>query len=103
MVLSEEGEVLGSNCYDYVEAPDFKFLDSWDHSLREVSVTWESYEGQEANRYTETVSIPADWEYLPYECRWGEYTAYTNADYIGDYEYPGDNVDYELFLTTAKG
>jgi hypothetical protein len=32
-----------------------------------------------------------------------KHTAYNNADYIGDYEYPGDNVDYELFLTTAKG
>ncbi len=103
VVLSEEGEVLGSNCYDYTPEPEFEFLDSWDKSLREVTVTWENFDGQEQNRYTETVSIPVDWEYLPYECRWGDYTAYTNEDYIGEYEYPGDNIDYELFLTTAKG
>ena len=49
------------------------------------------------------VSLPGDWEYLPYEARWGEYTAYTNPDYIGPYAYPGDGVDYTLYLTTAKG
>ena len=103
VVLSEEGEVLGSNCYDYTQEPDFRFLDSWDEALREVTVTWESFNGQEPTRYTETVSIPADWEYLPYEVRWGDYTAYNNEDYIGEYEYPGDSLDYELFLTTAKG
>lgn len=104
MVLSEEGEVLGSNCYDYSAAePEFAFLDSWDKSLRDVTVTWESFENGEQTLFTETVSIPVDWEYLPYEGRWGEYTVYNNTEYIGEYEYPGDNTDYELFLTTAKG
>ena len=68
-----------------------------------MTVTWEDYDNGEQILFTETVSIPADWEYLPYEGRWGDYTVYNNTDYIGEYEYPGDNVDYELFLTTVKG
>lgn len=104
LVLSETGEVIGSNCYDYsTEAPAFAFLNSWDGDLRKVTVTWESYEGGIEDRYTETVEIPSDWEYLPYEGRWGNYTIYNNDRYVGEYEYPGDGLDYELFLTTAKG
>lgn len=107
LVLSEESEVLGSNVYDYSAAgPAFPFLDSWGEELRSVTVIWEDYgagaHGRDA-RYTEVVSIPRDWEYLPYEARWGDYTAYNNTDYLGDYVYPGDGADYELFLTTVKG
>ena len=47
--------------------------------------------------------MPTDWEYLPFECRWGDFTAYTNDRYIGDYQYPGDGDGYLLFLTTVKG
>ena len=104
VALSEEGEVFGSNRYDYsAPEPEFAFLDGWDETLRDVTVTWEDYDNGEQILFTETVSIPADWEYLPYEGRWGDYTVYNNTDYIGEYEYPGDNVDYELFLTTVKG
>ena len=41
--------------------------------------------------------------YLPIEVQWGEFTAYTNDQYIGDYRYPGDGEEYLLFLTTVKG
>ena len=96
--------MLGSNCYDYSSAePDYSFLDSWSGKLREVTVTWEDYENGEQNLFSEIISIPADWEYLPYEGRWGDYTVYNNTEYLGEYEYPGDGVDYELFLTTVKG
>ena len=104
VALSEEGEVFSSNRYDYsAPEPEFAFLDGWDETLRDVTVTWEDYDNGEQILFTETVSIPADWEYLPYEGSWGDYTVYNNTDYIGEYEYPGDNVDYELFLTTVKG
>ncbi|MBP5239599.1 MAG: hypothetical protein J6Z15_03290 [Oscillospiraceae bacterium] len=104
VVLSEEGEVFGSNRYDYsASEPEFAFLDGWDKTLRDVTVTWENYENGEQILFTETVSIPVDWEYLPYEGRWGDYIIYNNTEYLGEYEYPGDDVDYELFLTTVKG
>ena len=104
VVLSEEGEVLGSNCYDYSAAePEYSFLDSWSKELREVAVTWEDYDNGKQTLFSEIISVPADWEYLPYEGRWGDYTVYNNTEYLGEYEYPGDGIDYELFLTTVKG
>ena len=90
-------------------APDFPFLASWDGPMRTVTTVWESFpwseESGEYERAEETLftRIPADWEYLPYEARWGEYTAYLNAGYTESYAYPGDGVDYTLYLTTAKG
>ena len=51
----------------------------------------------------ETVELPADWEYIPAEGRYGDYTIYMNEGYTQPYFYPGDNVDYTLYLTTAKG
>ena len=52
---------------------------------------------------TEFARIPADWEYMPYPARWDEYTVYMNEGYTKLYEYPGDGVDYTIYLTTAKG
>ncbi|MBR4550170.1 MAG: hypothetical protein IKO83_09700 [Oscillospiraceae bacterium] len=96
--------------FDYMKpAPVYPFLESWKGAMRTVSLVWESFEfDEESGEWeravrTEEVSLPGDWEYLPYEARWGEYTAYTNPDYIGPYAYPGDGVDYTLYLTTAKG
>ena len=90
--------------FDYSAAPtEYRFLDSWDRPLRSVEVLWETYAGYERQLRRETVELPTDWEYLPFECRWGDFTAYTNDQYIGDYQYPGDGDGYLLFLTTVKG
>ena len=96
--------------FDYMKpAPEYPFLASWEGELRTVTIVWESFRYDEESddwervEKKETVSLPADWEYLPFEARWGDYTVYTNADYIGPYVYPGDGVDYTLYLTTAKG
>ena len=101
--LSDSGEVVGIIGFDYSATPaKYTFLDSWDRSLRNIEVLWENYsEGEQLRR--ETVKLPADWEYYPYESRWGDYTIYTNDRYIGEYSYPGDGVDYMLLLTTVKG
>ena len=40
---------------------------------------------------------------FPWEARWGDYTIYMNEGYTRPYSYPGDGVDYTLWLTTAKG
>ena len=76
--------------------------------MRTVTTVWEDYvpgdgESFERTERTEFARIPADWEYLPYEARWGDYTAYANAGFTEAYSYPGDGVDYSLYLTTAKG
>lgn len=102
--LSEDGTFLGSMVYEYNNpAPELGFLDSWNGPLRSIDVMWESYSDGERNIRKETVRVPMDWEYLPYEARWGDYIPYTNEQCIGDYVYPGDSVEYLLFLTTVKG
>ena len=64
---------------------------------------WESFYDGGPHVREETVELPGDWEYLPAEGRYGDYTIYMNAGYTQSYFYPGDNVDYTLYLTTAKG
>ena len=81
-------------------APECPFLDSWDQELRTVTVMWEDWPDPPV---AETAEIPMDWEYLPYDARWGNYTAYLNENYTGEYVYPGDGVEYTLYLTTTKG
>ena len=99
-----------ATCVDYTEdAPDFPFLKGWEGELRTVTAHWEDYRwvwdvnGYEADTWTTAVQIPADWEYLPNDARWGEFTAYSDEGYTESYAYPGDGVDYTLYLTTAKG
>ena len=96
--------------FDYMKpAPDYSFLDSWDGALRTVTAVWEEFrENEETGEWEQVVQtvfnrIPADWEYLPYEGRWGEYTIYMDPGYTKTYAYPGDGLDYTLYLTTAKG
>ncbi len=94
---------------DYAEPTlDCSFLDSWDGEQRTVTAIWETCLWNEEGDYTPEIRtefhrVPADWEYLPYEGRWGEYTVYRNAGYTESYEYPGDGLDYSLYLTSAKG
>ena len=66
---------------------------------------WEKYDEESGTftYHTQTLEIPGDWEYLPYAARWGEYTPYLDARYTQSYSYPGDNIDYTIFLTAAKG
>ena len=81
-------------------APDCEFMNGWDRELRTVTLMWEDWPSPPV---AETAEIPMDWEYLPYEARWGNYTAYLNENYTGEYVYPGDGVEYTLYLTTTKG
>ena len=93
-----------TTCFEYPgKEPAFDFLNGWDGELRTVTVVWESFEGGSPHTRTEFHRLPADWEYLPYEGRWGDYTVYMDAGYTRIYEYPGDGMDYTLYLTTAKG
>lgn len=83
--------------------PDLSFLDGWNRSLRRVHLVWEDYYDGGPHVREETVELPGDWEYIPAEGRYGDYTIYMNRGYTQSYFYPGDNVDYTLYLTTAKG
>ena len=83
--------------------PDFSFLDGWDRPLREVTGIWEDFYDGDVHVREERYELPGDWEFLPYEGRWGDYTIYMNKGYTRPYFYPGDGIDYTLYLTTAKG
>ena len=100
----DDGSESGPTRFIYTDtAPAFAFLDDWDGTLRLLTLVWEDYADGQSLVRTEFVRTPATWEYLPNEARWGEYTVYLNKGYTKPYEYPGDGVDYTLFLTTAKG
>lgn len=81
----------------------FSFLDGWETGLRMVTCVWEDFYGGLPHVRTEYRRLPADWEYLPWEGQYGDYTIYMNAGYTRLYFYPGDGMDYTLYLTTAKG
>ena len=71
--------------------------------LRQVTGIWEDwYDGTEHLR-REEYYLPGDWEFLPWEGQSGDYTIYMNEGYTRPYFYPGDGMDYTLYLTTAKG
>ena len=93
-----------TTCFQYTqEPPVYDFLKGWEKPLRTVTVLRESFESGEQKTQTDVLRLPADWEYLPYEGRWGNYTIYMDAGYTKPYAYPGDGVDYTLYMTTAKG
>ena len=99
-----DGEETISTAFRYGGTPpEADFLDGWDRPLRRVTAVWESFYNGELNVRTETVEIPADWEYLPWEANWGDYTVYMDAGYTRPYFYPGDGMDYTIYLSTAKG
>lgn len=84
--------------------PEAKYLDSWKGPMRKVTLVWENWENGGPQVTRETVEVPADWEYLPWQARWDDYTIYMNEGYTKPYAYPGDGTeDYTLYLTTAKG
>ena len=83
-------------------APDLPFLDGWSRPLRTVTLIWEDM-NSDPPRWTETRQVPADWEYLPYVGRWGDYAVWMDRGYTQPYAYPGPDVDYFLYLSTAKG
>lgn len=101
---SADGARTGGIRADYTAAlPDFSFLDAWDEPLRKVTVIRENWENGAPELSTNVYELPADWEYLPWEGLYGEYTIYMNEGYTESYAYPGDGQDYTLYMTTAKG
>ena len=90
--------------FSYGETPPAaEYLDSWEGPMRHVTLIWEDWYDGGPHIRRETVTVPSDWEYLPWEARWDDYTIYMNEGYTQPYSYPGDGVDYTLWLTTAKG
>jgi hypothetical protein len=102
--IAEDGSLLYRYTFRYDQQPKrFSLLEAWDGPLRTVTLVWEDFRTGVLIRWTDFVRVPADWEVLPYEGRWGEYTIYMDHGHTSLYQYPGDGVDYTLYLSTAKG
>ena len=102
--IAADGSLLYRYTFRYDQQPKrFSLLEAWNGPLRTVTLVWEDFRTGVLIRWTDFVRVPADWEVLPYEGRWGEYTIYMDHGHTSLYQYPGDGVDYSLYLSTAKG
>lgn len=102
--IDEESAPIVTGFFYDETPPEARYLDSWKGPLRKVTLVWENWADGEPHVTRETVEVPADWEYLPWQARWDDYTIYMNEGYTRPYAYPGDGTeDYTLYLTTAKG
>ena len=81
---------------DKLSEPDT--ITAWKGSLRTVSLKLLYSDGETLGL---SFAIPADWEFDVYEyCPWG--TAYLDEGCTEPYEYPGDGIDYTIFVSEGE-
>ena len=99
----ENGKEIYSVEITYDEEPeDYGIFDSWDEEFRTITVVEEFYnsKGEVANG-AHDVSVPKNVEYLPMYDE--EVNIYVNSNYSGEYSYPGNDIDYPIYVTNAMG
>ena len=102
--IAEDSSLLYRYTFRYDQQPPHSsLLEAWDGPLRTVTLVWEDFRTGTLIRRTDFIRVPGDWEVLPYEGRWGDYTIYMDHGHTRQYQYPGDGLDYTLYLSTAKG
>ena len=92
--------------YEYLkELPDLDYVRSLTGPFRTVTEIFEEYhsETQEKETLTNEYEIPADFEFMPDDVKYGLRNMYNNTDYIGPYVYPGNGADYTVFTTNVMG
>ena len=92
--------------YEYLkELPDLDYVRSLTGPFRTVTEIFEEYhsETQEKDTLTNEYEIPADFEFMPDDVKYGLRNMYNNTDYIGPYIYPGNGADYTVFTTNIMG
>ena len=78
--------------------PEPDTIAAWKGPLRTVSLKLLYSDGETLGL---SFTIPADWEFDVYEyCPWG--TAYLDEDCTEPYEYPGDGIDYTIFVSEGE-
>lgn len=81
-----------------VKLPEPDTIAAWKEPLRTVSLKLLYSDGETLGL---SFTIPADWEFDVYEyCPWG--TAYLDEDCTEPYEYPGDEIDYTIFVSEGE-
>ncbi|MGN0546246.1 MAG: hypothetical protein ACI4I3_02855 [Acutalibacteraceae bacterium] len=101
-VCRYDDEELNEIYYDYDTSVEYaSLLDPWDGELKKVTVVSERMGDSGSNVITKEYSVPADWELIPYD--YEEVAVYLDEDMTVPYEYPGDGVDYTIYVTNVMG
>lgn len=77
-----------------------KVFDAWNGKLKTVTVI---YDGEVTS--VKEFEIPYNWDILPENNNYSSppIALYLDEGYTQEYEYPGDGVDYTIYVTTAMG
>ena len=80
-------------------------LDAWNGEMKTVTVVFETYRDGDFVRYTEEYEIPYNWEIRPENNQYDSppFMIYLDEDFTQEYEYPGDGIDYTIYVTTSLG
>lgn len=101
-VCRYDDEELNEIYFDYNTPVEYaSLIDGWDGELKKVTVVSEITGDSGSNVITKEYSVPADWELIPYD--YEEVAVYLDEDMTVPYEYPGDGVDYTIYVTNAMG
>ena len=84
------------------EIEDFGIFDSWNGDYREITVVEEFYtpDGEVADG-AHTIRAPKNVEYYPVYDE--EVCIYLSEGFRNEYSYPGNDIDYTIYVTNAKG
>ena len=98
----EDYEMLEYVYGEWVEGQDI--LDAWQNGtgMKVVNIYADLYDGTEHKSYFMPLYLPLGWEVDVFN---GKYNCaiYMDANYTQFYQYPGDGVNYELYITNAVG
>ncbi len=80
-------------------------LDDWKGEMKNVTVVYETYKDGNPVTYTEEYEVPYGWEVIADNNLYDtpEFSVYLDEGYTQEYEYPGDGIDYTIYVTTAMG
>ena len=79
-------------------------LDDWNGEKKTVTVVFETYKDGEPVKYTEEYKVPVNWEVIADNNLYDTvFAAYLDEGYTKEYKYPGDGVDYTIYVTTSVG
>ena len=80
-------------------------LDDWNSEMKTVTVVYETYKDGNPVTYTEEYEVPYSWEVVADNNLYDTpaFSVYLDEGYTQEYEYPGDGIDYTIYVTTAMG
>ncbi len=80
-------------------------LDDWNGTMKNVTVVFETTKGEEPVKYVREYEVPYNWEVIADNNYQADvhYSSYFDEGYTKEYEYPGDGVDYTIYVTTYVG